>query len=135
MNSTPATAARCQVSRFTMGLRYGQEEVTPLVKNTTTITSPTTPVVNTIPTVAAPHQAVHCMMGLDYMQKELIHLFNTILCIKPIGPIEWEEVEKEHAKVHDGQDIDSLKHKYILTHCKTIPTGDPEYHVDVCLTK
>ena len=112
MNSTPTTVARHEVSKCTMDLRYGQKEVTPLVKNT----SLTTPVVNTTPTVASPHQVSHHMMGLDYMQEELVHLFNIILCIKPIGPIEWEKVEEEHAKVHDCQDIDLLKHKYTLTH-------------------
>ena len=90
---------------------------------------------NTTPTVASPHQVSHHMMGLDYMQEELVHLFNIILCIKPIGPIEWEKVEEEHAKVHDCQDIDLLKHKYTLTHFKTILTRDPEYPVDMLLTK
>jgi hypothetical protein len=57
----------------------------------------------------------------------MIHLLDAIKKIKPICPMEWYQVEREHVKAYLNNDCnkDMLKQKYQMLYLAHAPTIDP----------
>ena len=73
------------------------------------------------PHVASPRRS----RGNKYFVDELLHLFEKMKIIKPIGPDEWDTVLGLHSEKYPGRDVESLRRKYTATHQKKVPTGYP----------
>ena len=69
------------------------------------------------------------------MPTELLHLFQVMECVLPIGPMEWEMVLEGRLENYPGRDIDSLQCNYTSTHRKKIPTCDLNMPAEVKLAK
>ena len=95
-------------------------------------TTPTS-VVSPPPTITA--STIRKSRGGRYSKKELLHLFDAMQKIKPIGPYEWEEVADAHSQQYPGRDVESLRRKYVTTHRRKVPTGDPTCPAEVRLAK
>ena len=89
------------------------------------------------PVVAAPNATATTwrMRGDTYMLVELLHLFQVMGYVLPIGSMEWDMVLKGRSENYSGRDIYSLWRKYTATHQNKTLTCDPNMPAEMRLSK
>jgi len=75
------------------------------------------------------------LRGRNYGEDELLHLFQIMERIIPIGKEEWDRTEMEHNKTFPGRTAQQLRRQYNEKAKKSIPTGNPNCPAEVKAAK